>query len=455
MSDVNFTLGGTPAPFMSAMEQVKASAKESAEKVTESFGIEGVKSERALHTRFASAFKDITKGGTNSAEAIGGAFENLTEGLRLSMGSMVALLAVSELVKSAYEGYEAAEKMKGALKDALSIDTDVTNQSVEEVAENVKKLKADAEASNLAAMSSLQSGMTTLIQSIEEGKSMMEVTVEDAENYHRLQQEAHDMEDQQSAKEINNANAVLALKAEGHDKEAEALAHEQEMTEKLTEAERKWNQETIDALNKQIELEGELSAKQASDAEQAKVRRVEDVEKEVGSELDRQREIGMTDKQKLEVAHQKTQDASTALTGADPKTTDPLEIAKMELEYNRAKTAEMEQQANINKKNLEMFLKGNEKDAEERKKQEETAARKLSLLKDQREAQVALNNAAVDATLFHGEASSLARSGLGGRVSGPNNGNASQLKASQEAAKHLAEIKASIAKLSGSIGVAN
>jgi hypothetical protein len=48
-----------------------------------------------------------------------------------------------------------------------------------------------------------------------------------------------------------------------------------------------------------------------------------------------------------------------------------------------------------------------------------------------------------------------AKVGLGGGVTGANYGNASQLKASQEAATHLKDIKAEITKLSSSVGLAS
>jgi len=565
MGDIQFTIGGTPAPFLTAMQQVKESAKESAEKVTESFGIEGVKSERALHGRFESAFKDITKNGTNSAEAIGGAFENLTEGLKLSMGSMIALLAVTELVKGMYAGYEAAEKMSGAVKDALSIDSNVSDQSVEKVNEDIKKLKADAEATNLASMSNMTAGATVFIQALEEGKAIADVTREDAESYNRIKKEAHDMEDAQAAKEINNANAVLALKVEGHDKEADALAHEQEMQEKLLAAKDKGNQDTIDALNKQLELESQLAAKQ-EEAEQAKKdKQVADISKQIAAEVDKRNEAGMSDEDKLAaIKTRETQEdnrlraaVGTAPVGTpivieqpadttpdpnagndkkfsaaylimhpelaprqeQPKKSnqdipivplDPIEAAKLELQYNKYVTAEKELQAKLDKSkadltkqiaaeqnkgkrpeqaNIETLAeskldrtrdtdaytkaqqdgKTGEEDLlklrlqmeksitaqrEAQAKVDQDSAKRVQLIKEQKQAQQDVQAAQLDATMFHGAVSSLAKIGAGGRVSGANYGNQSQLKAAQEAAKHLGEINKKIDALAKGIGVA-
>jgi hypothetical protein len=455
VSDVAFSIGGTPAPFLTAMEQVKQSARDGASKVADAFGVEGLRGERAIRGRFLESFNDITKGGTNTAEAVGGAFASMAEGLKLSMGSMIALLAVSELVKGLYSGYQAAEKMKSSVKDALSINTDVTSQSVEQVQEDIKKLNADADANNLASMSSMAAGATVFVQALEEGKSISDVTREDAENYNRLKKEAHDMEDQEGAKAIDNANAVLELKVEGHDKEADALAHEQEMNEKILEAKAKGNQAQEDALNKQLELEGELATRQENEEQGKKFDKVHELEKQSSAEIDKQSQIGMTDSQKLDAAKAKVKQDEDALAqmpqaGAD----NALALAEKNLEYEKDKTAEKELQYAADKKNFELFQKGNEIDAEQKKKQDEATAKKLALLKEQQEAQQAVAAAGVDASLFHGEVSSLAKVGLGGRVSGANYGNQAQLKAVQDAAKHLADIKASMAKLSGAIGIA-
>lgn len=454
MSDVNFTIGGTAAPFLSAMEQVKANAKESAAKVSESFGIEGVKGERALHTSFTNAFKDITKNGTTSAEAVGGAFESMTEGLRLNLGTMAALIAVSVLVKGLYAGYEAGEKMEKSVKDALSIDSDVTNQSVDKVAENVKKLKEDAEANNLASMSSMTAGAEVLIQAFEEGKSISAVVREDAENYNKLKKEAHDMEDAEGAKTIQNSNAVLQLKVDGHDKDAEALEHEQEMQAKLLDAQEKKNQVTIDALHQEMALEDQLAAKERNKAQDAKDQQLEDLRMQVAEE---QHNRG-GDSDKLAWAKDKTQHDKTEFAHAMTQGTDPIAIEKARLQWEKSITAEQNVQKEINDKKLKAFEKGNETAAEQSKKQIEAAKkalelaeRKKDLLKEQTDAQATLNSAAVDATLFHGEASSLAKSGLGGRVSGANYGTGAQLKAAQDAAKHLADIKQQIAKLGSNI----
>jgi colicin import membrane protein len=490
------------------MERVKENAKESASKVTESFGIEGVKSERALHTRFMGAFKDITANGTNSAEAIGGAFENMAEGLKLSMGSMIALMAVSELVKSVYEGYEAFEKMEKAGKDALSIDTDVTHQSVEKVQESIKKLNEDAEAHNLAAMSSLQAGAEVVVQAFEEGKNLGEVVKEDAEEYNELKQKAHEMEDAEGAKQINNANAVLELKLQGHEKEAEALAHQQQMQEKLDAASEKHDEKTIDALNQEISLEDQIAAKEAARKAKETTDKVEGLQRDVYAE---QMSRG-TDADKLKLAKQQEEHAKFAYGDALTLGKDPVDIEQKRLEWEKAITREKELQkaqddkvkatqkeitaeqerrkeiGETDKQRLDDAKAQSKKDADalaaaqgkgdkqtllnlqlqaeksltaQKEAQlkvdqqaKEFAEQKTKILQEQKEAQQAVAAAQLDATMFHGEASSLAKLGLGGRVSGANYGNASQLKAAQDAAKHLAEINAAFKKLQSSIGIA-
>jgi len=592
MSDVQFSIGGSAAPFKSALKEATEAAKESGAKISESFGIEGVKSERALHTRFLGAFKDITAGGKSSAEAIGGAFENLTEGLRLSLGSMVALLAVSELVKSVYEGYEAFNKMREAGENALSINEDITSKSfdrtgesakkakeaaaepvqigvqgdeakssieqvgeavesvqeeantptqlqldafvsessVEKVKDTIKKLQDDAKANDLSANSSILAGPEILIQALAEEKSISAAIREDAEKTFDLNKEAHDLEDAASAKTIKNENDVLQLKLGGYDKEAEALSQLQEMQAKLADAQDKHDQETIDALTKQIELQQQLNA--------AKIEKKEDdklasLQKDEQAEQDKQDELGKTDAEKLadiQAKVEKDQDALNAKKDADtPKSAFDVEVQlgddarngtsnktraneeeALKLQILKDQTKEKELQAALTKSNADLT-----KDllAEERRAKEagETEAQKLQdskdavtqdkskldaakddgslastqnllklrlqyekditaqreqqtkydaeqekrakLLTEQKEAQQAVQATALDAKLFHGEVSSLAKTGLGGRVSGPNYGNQAQLKASQDAAKHLADIKAQLAKL-GSIGVA-
>ena len=508
MSDIMFTIGGTPAPFISAMEKVKESAKESAEKVSESLGIEGVKGERAIRGRFIESFHEITKNGANSAEAIGGAFTSMAEGLKLSMGSMIALLAVSELVKSVYSGYEAAEKMKTSVKDALNIDTDVTHQSVEKVQDSIKKLNEDAEANNLAAMSSLEAGATAVVQAFEEGKTISEVVREDAEQYNKLKQEAHEMEDAQGAKAIDNANAVLELKLAGHDKEAEALEKQQQMQEKLYAASDKHNQQTIDALNQEKDLEEQITEKENARKEKAAEDKLEDLEREVYAEKMNRG----TDADKVKLAQDQTTHARLAMVAADANgSTDPIAVEQARLEYQKALTKEKDLHKTLDDKakatqkeitdeqqkqkelgetdtqrlgdakaqskkdadalaaaqgktdkqgilNLQLQLEKSitaQKQAQVRVDQQakEFAERKAALLQEQKDAQQALASAALDSTLFHGEVSSLAKTGLGGRVSGPNFGNASQLKAAQDAAKHLSDINKKLDSLS-KIGVA-
>ena len=457
MADVNFTIGGSAAPFKSAMQEVTQSAKESAAKVTESFGVEGVKSERALHGKLQSAFADLTKSGTNSAEAIGGAFTNLTEGLKLSMGSMIALLAVSELVKSFYAGYQAAEKMKTSVKDALSINSDVTHQSVEQVQDDIKRLKDDADANNLASMSALQAGATAVVQAFEEGKSISEVVKEDAEEYNRLKQEAHDMEDELATKSIDNENAILQLKVEGMDSEVEGLEKLQKMEEDLAKANAAHNDREIAALHEKQDLEDQLADKKIAAAARERDAKLDDTRMEIAEE---QANRG-TDADKLKFAHQQEEKAKTGFGDANTKATDPLDIEKKRLEWEKSITKEKNLQKEISDKQIKAFLDGNEKDAEHYKKQQEAAQKKLEaeekrtkLLQEQKEAQQAVTAAVLDSTLFHGEASSLAKVGLGGRVSGANYGNQAQLKAAQDAAKHLAEINAELKKFSGAVGVA-
>ena len=461
MSDVNFTIGGTPAPFLSAMERVKASAKEGASKVSESFGIEGVKSERALHTRFLGAFNDITKGGTNSAEAIGGAFEQMTEGLKLSMGSMVALLAVSELVKGMYAGYEAAEKMKTSVKDALSINTDVTGQSVEQVQSSIKKLNDDAEANNLGAMSTMQAGATAMVQAFEEGKSISAVVREDAEEYNRLKQEAHDMEDAEGAKAIDRENQILQLRLEGKDKEAESIEKLGALQDKLDTATDKKDQAQIEALNTQIDLTQKLQDLEDKKEYQKQDAKFKDILKQEADEQAQQDAIGATDAQKLAAAQAKTAGDQKKLDAFGEADNQEQANTKeqIRLDILKDQTKEKELQTSIQKKMVEDWQKANDRDFADGKKKAEQekkfAEDKAKLLKEQSEAQTAFQAASLDATMFNGQVSSLAKVGLGGRVSGANYGNQAQLKAVQESAKHLADIKAAFQKLSGSVGVAS
>ncbi len=457
MSDVSFEVGGSAAPFMSVMDQVKANAKESASKVTEAFGIEGLKGERALHTRFLGAFKDITKGGQSSAEAIGGAFENLTEGLRLSLGSMIALLALSELVKGLYSGYEAAEKMRSSLKDALSVNTDISKQSVQQVQENIKKLNEDAQANNLASMSSLQAGATVFVEALEEGKTISQVVREDAENYNRIKQEAHDMEDAAAARTIDNENAVLALRAEGHDKEADALAHEQEMQEKILNAQAKGNQNTIDALNQQMALEQQITDRKEAAEAKSKAEKVSSLQAELSEEVKRTSDVGATEEQKLKEAQdarQKAADIWTANTNPDGSEKTDEDNLKQEITLQKAITAEKEAQHAVDLKHYREFAEWNEKGAEQAKRAREQAEQRVRLTQEEQEAQRAVNEARLGNSIWHGEASSSARVGLGGRVTGANYGNEAQLRAVQDSAKHLADIKASIQKLAQAVGVA-
>ncbi len=572
MPEVEVTFTGNTAPFMSALEKVKESAKETGEKVSESIGVEGLKGEGRLHAKFLGAFKDITAGGKSSAEAIGGAFENLSEGLRLSMGSMVALLAISELVKSVYEGNEAFNKMHEAGENALSINKDVTSKSidmttdsakemheevekpveigvkgeaaqsaiektretvkdvkeelempsqvqldafvsdssVEKVKDTIKKLQDDAAANNITTNSSLIAGAEVLVQSLREWKSVSSVVREDAVKAFELNKEAHDLEDAASAKTINDANTVLQMKLDGHDKEAEAFEKEAEMQEKLHAAQEKHDQQTIDALNTQIELTQKLTETEEYKKSDDKFK---GIVKEEDAEKAKQDEAGKTDIQKLADAKSKTQQDQDKVDNYGDSLNQEGANAKeaLRLQLLKDQTKEKELQATVDKSNTELVkslaeeerksreagqtegqkLKDSkdtvkddqrnideatddgtaentqnllklklqlEKDItaerEQQQRYDAEQVRKLDLLKEQKEAQQAVQATALDATLFHGVASSLAKTGLGGRVSGPNFGNQSQLKAAQDAVKHLADLNKKLDAFGKSIGVA-
>lgn len=456
MADMQFSIGGDNAPFMSALKGAEASAKESGAKITEAMGIEGVKSERALHGKLSSAFKDLTKNGTTSAEAIGGAFENMTEGLKLSMGSMVALLVVTELVKTLYEGHEAAEKFAGAIKDAGSVNMDVTNQSVNEINENIKKLKADADATNLGTMSALQAGATVVMQALEDHKSISATIKEDAEKNLELTKQQHELEDAAGTKAVTLENDVLRLKIEGKDKEAEAIKEITALKDKQEDADKKHQTETVKSLQEQIDLTKALASVTAEKEGVRKNQEFNAIAKQESEEQEKRSGVGKTDNQKLSdlQAQTKRDQALVENAGTANNADEAIAIEKLKLSVEKDLTAEKQLQQDIQKKSLDAFLKGNEKDAETHKKQLEVTERRAELMKDQQQAQKEVNATALDTKMFHGESSSLAKLGLGGRVSGANYGNQAQLKASEEAVKHLADVNKKLDKMAGSIGLA-
>ena len=232
-SQVDVPIGLDIAPAQQSFKELIANAAAAGKKMGDSLGVGVTSNEKRLHRNFDRLFESIASGG-NIVESV---FQGIGNSVRLSLPLGVALIGVKTLYEAFSTGIEVADKFGKAFKNAVSFSTqDLGSKSVEEINQNIEKLKQDEADTNLTALSSLQQGATVLVQALEKGQSLSTTILQDAQQHLDVQKELNKEIDIAASKKFKDEADLQELHNAGLNEEATRLKNREALEKTLVDA---------------------------------------------------------------------------------------------------------------------------------------------------------------------------------------------------------------------------
>lgn len=423
MSDVTVSIGTDLTPLQRGLAQAKANVQQFGSQTKATLGIgSGSTSDFRQEQRATRGIEQFTAALANAKDPISGftqGLEGLARGFRLT-GALFAGLAIGDFVRE--ELTKAADATKDFYQKTDKIFAVSKDSSKAFASDAVKSFKEAEEAY----------GKEGFLQRLIYGQGLKRTIDLGAPIVREIQQQLNEYK----AQLIDDQTATISAGSDPVKKEiAERKLVTDEYGEKIKNADSpeekeslaKQQQAKLDDISKKAEVDDTERLRKHSQEVQDATKKQQDGQRALRDEEEKQQKI-------LNDENDTTNDKRIASLQKDYEAKKLIaENTANELEKAKAVTAEYQAQSDLNKAIAQA--------AKDRARIQEEIANKE---KTKKEAEGDLNEAIENASIFHGESSSLRKIGLGGSVS-QNNGEASKQRA--EALKKLDAVKTELSKL--------